>query len=392
VKRPRALLVVLALAAPATIGTAANSASPAAPTDAASPSASLDERLRRVRERRDALQAELQRLRAEEKTILGQVEELEVQVRLRGEELREIQLQLQRTNEQMDLTLRRVKELEGSVVKTRPVLAARARALYKLGELSYVRLLLSVERPSDLLRGYRFVSTLARHDRQRLNAFRTDLQALAATRAELERRTHEALSLRSGVERARRTLEADRRRKTELLTSIVERKETHAAYVEELGEAEAKLEQLVSGLGEGEVTVPVAAFKGSVPWPVTGRVRSGFGRHKHPRFDTYTVQNGIEIEAPADAPVMAVHEGTVAFAEHFRGYGLLVVIDHGGKRHSLYAHLAAARVQPGQHVWGGEVIGSVGNAGLEGPGLYFEMRSQGKPEDPLEWLRRADAR
>ena len=375
----RTALLVL-LAGPTLAADAAGSPSSGAP--------SADVRLRRVRERREALRQELQQLRAQEKTVLGEIERLELEVRLRGEELKEIQLQLQRTNEQMDVTLQRVRDLEGSVDRTRPVLAARARALYKLGELSYLRLLLSVERPSDLVRGYRFVSTLARRDRQRLATFRGDLTALAETRAELEKRTREALTLRSAVERARRGLEADRRRKSQLLTSLVERKETQAAYLEELGAAEARLEQLVRGLEQGEVSVPVAAFKGSLPWPVAGRVRSSFGRRKHPRFDTYTVQNGIEIDAGLETPVVAIHEGTVVFAERFRGYGLLVVVDHGGKHHSLYAHLAESRVAVGQRLAAGDVIGLVGGSGIEGPGLYFEVRSQGRPEDPLEWLRR----
>jgi len=375
----RTALLVL-LAGPTLAADAAGSPSSGAP--------SADVRLRRVRERREALRQELQQLRAQEKTVLGEIERLELEVRLRGEELKEIQLQLQRTNEQMDVTLQRVRDLEGSVARTRPVLAARARALYKLGELSYLRLLLSVERPSDLVRGYRFVSTLARRDRQRLATFRGDLTALAETRAELEKRTREALTLRSAVERARRGLEADRRRKSQLLTSLVERKETQAAYLEELGAAEARLEQLVRGLEQGEVSVPVAAFKGSLPWPVAGRVRSSFGRRKHPRFDTYTVQNGIEIDAGLETPVVAIHEGTVVFAERFRGYGLLVVVDHGGKHHSLYAHLAESRVAVGQRLAAGDVIGLVGGSGIEGPGLYFEVRSQGRPEDPLEWLRR----
>ena len=87
----------------------------------------------------------------------------------------------------------------------------------------------------------------------------------------------------------------------------------------------------------------------------------------------------------------AVHEGTVAFADRFRGYGLMVVVDHGGKHHTLYAHLADVRVQPGQKVATGQVLGVVGS-GVEGPGLYFEVRFQGRPEDPAEWLIRAEGR
>ena len=170
-----------------------------------------------------------------------------------------------------------------------------------------------------------------------------------------------------------------------LLTDIVEKKETHAAYVAELQAAEGKLGAMLQGFAGGEVAVPIVAFKGSLPWPVPGRVRIPFGLRKDAKFDVYTLQNGIEIDAGADAPVAAVHEGTVAFADRFLGYGLMVVVDHGAKHHTLYAHLAEARVKPGDKVAGGQILGTVGT-GLEGPGLYFEMRAQGRPQDPAEWL------
>jgi septal ring factor EnvC (AmiA/AmiB activator) len=113
---------------------------------------------------------------------------------------------------------------------------------------------------------------------------------------------------------------------------------------------------------------------------VDGPVRAGFGRRKHPRFDTYTIHNGLEIEAIPDSPVRAVHEGRVVFAEHFQGYGLMVVVDHGGKHHSLYAQLSDIAVGVGQEVATGAVLGS------SSPTLYFEMRNRGRAEDPEEWL------
>jgi septal ring factor EnvC (AmiA/AmiB activator) len=351
-----------------------------------------DERLRRVRERKQSIERDVARLRGQEQSLLADVERLELEVRLRSEQLRETQLVLHRANEEMDATVRRVRELDASVAQARPQLAARARALYKMGDLSYVRMLLSVERPADMLRGYRFVSALARRDREKMAALRANLASLAATREDLQKKTREALALRADLDRARRALELDRQRKSELLTSIVEKKETHAAYLQELEEAEGKLGQLLSGLGAADFAVPITVFKGALPWPARGRVSIAFGRHKHPRFETYTLHNGIEIEAPVDTPVRAVHDGTVAFADQFLGYGLMVIVDHGGKNHTLYAHLAEARVQPGQHVSGGDVVGTVGASGVEGPGLYFEIRSQGKPQDPQDWLTREAAR
>ena len=205
-------LLLLALAA-------APQEAPAAPRSAAAADA---ERLRKVRERRAALEQELARLRGEEKSLLGEVEQLELELRLRTEELTEIQITLKRTRAQLDATVARVRQLETSLAAARPALAAHARALYKLGEMSYVRLLLSIDRPSDFFRGYRFITTLARRDNARVSAFRSDLAALTTERAQLEQRTRESIALRSQLTAARRSLDGQRARKTELLTSLVE--------------------------------------------------------------------------------------------------------------------------------------------------------------------------
>ena len=377
----KAALLVLTLAG--ALQDAPQAVPAASPAAAATPD---EERLRKVQERRATLEQELRRMRGEEKSLLGEVERLELELSLRSEELTEIQITLRRTRIALDATVARVHQLETSLAEARPALARHARALYKLGDMSYVRLLLSIDRPSDFFRGYRLITTLARRDNARVASFRSDLRAFTTEKAALEERTRESLALRNKLAAARRNLDAQRARKTELLTSLVERKELNAAYVEELAQAETRLVALLSGLGDGVVEVPLGAFRGSLPWPVEGEVRAGFGRRKHPRFDTYTVHNGIEIEAPPDAPVRAVHGGRVVFAERFRGYGLMVVVDHGGKHHSLYAQLADVQVSPGQQVAAGTLLGSADPAGPDGPGLYFEMRFQGRPEDPEGWL------
>ena len=125
-------------------------------------------------------------------------------MRLRGEQLRETQVVLQRTNEQIEQSGRRLRELEASLAAARPALAARARALYKLGELSYLRLLLSVERPSDVIRGYRFVSALARRDKERIAGFRADLAGAGGARGRSwRRRAQQAVAPAHRARRAR---------------------------------------------------------------------------------------------------------------------------------------------------------------------------------------------
>ena len=382
----RSCFVSLCLVASAGGGTPQATTTPEA---ARSPAASsLDERLARVKERRASLEREVARMRGQEQSLLRELERLELEVRLRGEELKEVQLVLARTNSQLDRTARRLAELNASLQRARPLVAARARALYKLGRLSYLRLLLSIESPAAVFQGYRYVTTLARRDNERIAAFRRDLASLAVTRDELTARTREAQALRAETEHKRRALEGDRRRKEAFLNDMVAHKEVQAAFLTELEQAEERMGQLLGGLAEGEATLPLVALKGSLPWPVAGTVRVPFGRRKHPKFDTYTPQNGIEIAAPIDTPVDAVHEGAVVFADRFLGYGLLVIVDHGSHHLTLYGHLGETTVAVGEHVAAGQSLGTVG-PGLGSPGLYFEVRSQGHPDDPMDWLHKA---
>jgi septal ring factor EnvC (AmiA/AmiB activator) len=363
----------------------AGAPAPAAETPSEAAATGIDEKLAHVQERRAALAREVESMRSQERGLLGDLEQVELAVRLRTEELREAQLVLARTSAQLDRTARRLRELTASLDKERPVVAARARALYKLGRLSYLRLLLSVESPAGMFEGYRYVTALARRDNEHIAAFRRDLAALAATRDELAAKTREAQVLRAELDRKRRVLSDERARKEAFLTALVARKETQATFLGELEEAETRLRQLLAGLEEGEATLPLVAFKGTLPWPAQGEVRVGFGRRRHARFDTYTLQNGIEIAAAQDSPVRAIHDGSIVFADRFLGYGLLVIVDHGGRHLSLYGRLGDASVTVGQAVKAGQQLGTVG-PGLEGPALYFEIRSQGRPDDPLDWL------
>jgi septal ring factor EnvC (AmiA/AmiB activator) len=114
----------------------------------------------------------------------------------------------------------------------------------------------------------------------------------------------------------------------------------------------------------------------------------GFGRVVNPRFNTVTVQKGVDIRAPAGAEVRAIAPGRVAHAGWFRGYGNLVIVDHGDGFHSLVAHLASMNTAMGEEVEAGTLLGTVGDSGsLKGPYLYFELREGGRPVDPGAWLR-----
>lgn len=121
--------------------------------------------------------------------------------------------------------------------------------------------------------------------------------------------------------------------------------------------------------------------------PVEGPITSEFGWRVHPLYGTPHFHAGVDIGAPAGTPVRAALSGQVQFAGAAGGYGLAVILDHGGGIHTLYGHMRVIRVRAGQEVAAGETLGEVGSTGLStGPHLHFEVRRDGKPVDPLEWL------
>ena len=123
--------------------------------------------------------------------------------------------------------------------------------------------------------------------------------------------------------------------------------------------------------------------------PVKGTVVSGFGRYKHPKFNVYINNNGIEIATKQDQEVCAVFEGVVLFADWFKGYGKTVLIDCGNNVITVYGHFSDIQVNIGQKVSGKQILGKAGeNASSDTPTVYFEIRKDGKPENPADWFKK----
>ena len=270
-----------------------------------------------------------------------------------------------------------------------PGLAARLREVYKLGSGGYLRLLLSVDDARDMGRAYRTVAALAALDRQRVRAHQTTVGSLREARKELEARRASSARLeaaaRASASAAARAVQA----RAALVARIDAQRDLNAQLAGELDAARAKLAATVSSLAPGAApALPFRPFRGALDWPVSGAVVTRFGVDRSSKYGTAVARNGIEIGAPPDAAVVAVHEGTIAYAAPFTGFGPLVIVNHGDRAYTLYGYLATVGVTKGARVDKGARLGTVGMAPATGtPTLYFEVRVDGKPSDPLQWLK-----
>jgi murein hydrolase activator len=163
------------------------------------------------------------------------------------------------------------------------------------------------------------------------------------------------------------------------------------AQLSELTEKAERLERLMKLLYDRSgrsIAGSVTQVRGALSWPVRGEVVEEFGRQRSRRFATFTINNGLSIAAEPGTEIRAIFDGTVLYSQWFKGYGTLVILDHGERVFSLYGNTRSARVAQGDRVMAGEVVGLVAEA-EEGSGglLYFEIREDNQPVDPRVWLR-----
>ena len=342
---------------------------------------------KRAADRLAALQREAESLAKQEKTLLVDLRRLEVEREIRSEELARVQRDIAGVQRQLAAATARAEALQGEADRQRPDVEARLVQLYKMGRAGYWRLLLDVDSLRDVGRAYRTAAALGRIDRDRAEEHRRTLAALRTERATLEARAKELSTLQRKAQAASAAVERAVAARTELVQSIDARRDLNAQLTGELQEAQQKLQATIAGTTGRSAVLPLRPFQGVLPWPAEGVLTARFGRQS-PRAVGPAVRNGIEMSLPEGEAVRAVHEGTVAYADPFSGYGNLVIVDHGAGSYSLYGHLGSLSVKKGDKVDTTTTVGLAGRNTAGNPALYFELRVDGKPVDPLQWLKR----
>ena len=266
--------------------------------------------------------------------------------------------------------------------------------LYKLGGAGYLRLLLNVSDPKEFGRAYRMVAAVAAIDRRRVEQHKLNLAQLRTAHKALEQRRSQMAKLQQAAQSARTAADRAARSRADLINQIDRRRDLTAELAGELQTAQIKLQETLGAINAGiprasaeGSALPIRPFRGVLEWPVVGRMLTPFGQQSA-RVTSTPAQAGVQFAAAEGTPVRAVHDGTVAYTGPFSGYGNLVIVDHGAQTFSLYGQLGASQVERGAKIERGHILGSAGRILAGIPGIYFEMRVDGKPVDPLEWLKR----
>jgi septal ring factor EnvC (AmiA/AmiB activator) len=364
-------------------------------------------RLDSIRQERARLQREMDQLQSRVRDASREVTNLGRQRAASTGALQELELQATLLSDRVTETTERLDDTNDALNGRKDALHARLRSIYKRGPLHSVRVLLSAENFGDLLNRYKYLHLITLHDRtviedvSRLERELREQEAeLAQTLTQLENlrteKSREVARLQNLESQSRRALDQYRRQETSTARQLSEAEKAEAALNDVIArlererlEAERRRASAGGSTAEGAITT---RDLGALNWPVEGRVIYRFGPVRKPSGVTL-INKGIGIAAPAGTPVKAVEAGEVVLAQPFEGYGPTVMVSHGGGYYTLYMYLGAIRVQEGQQITQGQVVGTVGGEQTqEGAHLYFQVHApiRGRaPEavDPLSWLR-----
>ena len=329
-------------------------------------------------------------------------------------------------------TLSEIERERQEAEKKRQQINRRIAALYKGGDTGNLRVFFSSDSFPQMTENLRYMRGVLANDKKLFAQYNQDMDRLTGLKKRLEQDAARKEGIRHSMEAKKREIEQEKSRKASYLVKVRQDKQGYVASLKELKVNAGRLQSMIERLearnraleakrraqearqmaleaknrkaysskvhgktarAEFYPAPPVpnkglGSQKGRLSLPVKGNIVDRFGRHKVANFDSFTFSNGISVAAPVGTPIHAVFDGEVIFADYFKGYGNMVIVDHGGGFYSLYAHASSVAKKVGSKVARNEVLASVGDQdSSKGPMLYFEIRYQGKPVDPSPWFR-----
>jgi len=351
--------------------------------------------LAELQERIAAGRAALDKVRRGEASVLEVLDDLETALERRTRRLKTVNASLERREREVEEAVQAANEAAAALEQGRRALVKRVRALYKWqrGGTPFVLLNGELSVP-ELMRRERLLETVLGRDQALMGRLADNLRRSRDLRSTVEGRRRALARERDEVAALGDELRKERARRQGTLRALRRERKLRGRALQELQEAARRLEGIIRGSEEGRAPVasPAAAVADGLVLPVDGTIVSGFGIHKHPDLDVDVHRPGIDIAAPAGAEIRAVERGRVLFADRLPGYGKMLILDHGKRYYTVYGHLSELAKSVGDRVARGEGIARVGGDPSSGRSrLYFEMRRNGKPVDPLPWFRRARA-
>jgi septal ring factor EnvC (AmiA/AmiB activator) len=323
-----------------------------------------------------------------EYSILGEFETLDKKLTGERKELRSFEKNIKNVDQEINQLNQQIEETRRKIEDKKRILDARLRRIFKEDKMGDFLILAGGRNYQDLITRVHAMVDLSRRDVAALKEYRDGMALLRQKEDLLEGKRKELVGYKKGASERMEVIQNEKMGKKMLLAKVRTEKDLTSQAIRELEESTLKVQELMRQLElhpskhSGFMTE-----KGKLPWPNGGEIVGTYGRNKHPKFDFFVFKKGMEIRPVEDDYIRSIYDGTVAYADWFKGYGLLVIIDHGESYYSLYAHASKVMVGVGDKVKQNQIVGEIGETGYSADqNLYFEIRHGGKAVDPVAWL------
>lgn len=335
-----------------------------------------------------------------EKGVLTQLNSLDQKKKVTEQRIRVLELKLEKVKNTIANLRAEIRLTEQELAEMTDVFESRLVDIYKYGGVAEFNLLLSSTTAHEAMEISYLLNRIALQDQAMISEMLEKKDRLLQAAAQMEQQEKELAVNASRLGKERKTFRQEINKSNDFLGKVRQERALHEQAVKELRQSQEEIRQTVTALmrkkreEESRDKGRSAQYTylpsgGQLSWPVQGQITSTFGARVHPVFKTKTMHTGMDIRAPRGTPVRAAGPGEVLFAGWLRGYGQVIIIDHGNNLSSVYAHLSSMSVREGAAVRKGQTIGAVGSTGTAtGAHLHFEVRVGGDARDPMRYLRK----
>ncbi len=329
-----------------------------------------------------------------EKSILSRIERINNKIKLREKELIKYDREISDTQAKLTLLSKDISQIREKLDISKRYLANRARDIYTQQYVDSALILLTASDYQELITKSKYLSLLAYQDSKIIKKYRDEINNVNFKTKNMKI-LQDRLETNNKIAREKkRALETDRIKKDRLLATVRSKRSMYEKTIKDLEVSSNKLREMMKKLEKQQLPESITgkgfiASRGHLSWPIDGKVLIPYGNYKDPKFDISVFKNGIEIRAKDREKPRAVAGGRVVYSDWFKGYGLLLIINHGKGYHSLYGNLTETFHKAGDIINKGTALGVTGKSRiLNVPTLYFEIRHKGKPINPMDWLKR----
>ena len=352
------------------------------------------EELNELKVKIKAIRDELDQVRGLHDKVRQELRETEISISKRVNNLKQLKRKLRSQNKRLRKLQKQRKALNKDLALQRELLGQQVSTAYTIGKQEYLKLLLNQEDPNAIGRVLRYYEYFNQARSERIDVSTKTLASLAQIKKRIRKESKTLQNLKQQQVSEKKQLESSYKERAIVIARLSKEIQSKDSVLQQMLENEKQLKRVLNVItdvmpeitAEPGVHKSFSSLRGKLYWPALGKVQALFGK---PRKFAKVKWNGVFIKARQGNNVRAISHGRVAYADWLRGYGLLVIIDHGDGYMSLYGHNETIKKETGDWVESGEIIANVGDSGGQTKtGLYFEIRHNGTPTNPKIWCRK----